>query len=175
MPPKTKISYQPDPKDIEIVSKIASEFLHEKVSSVKSLGEGSNNKNFLLETLNNKVVVKLSHEKKSHRAFQDYGKEKWCIERSSALGIPGPSVLAVGETDNNAYMIETLVFGINGKEVVGDKTKIWQKLGEYTKLIHSTKVTGFGENLFDDTPDGQKPRPISISKRHFCWVKGEEF
>ncbi len=150
-----KVNTEPDSKDIEVVTKIASEFLHEEISSVRSIGEGSNNKNFLAETSQNKVVVKLSHEQKAHRAFEDYKKEQWCIEKSSALGVSGPSVLAMGEAGNSAYMIESLVPGINGKELMGDKTKIWKRVGEYTKLIHSINVTGFGENLFNDTPGGQ--------------------
>jgi aminoglycoside phosphotransferase (APT) family kinase protein len=146
----------PSRKDIAVASDVAAAFLEEPVRSIRPIGQGSNNKNFLVETTAGRVVVKLSHEHKRHRALQDYRTEKWCIEQSSALGVPGPSVLSVGETGGDAYMIETFVEGINGKEITGDRTAIWRKLGEYAKLIHSIKVTGWGEDLFDDTPSGQR-------------------
>ena len=146
----------PKPNDSAVASDIAATFLRERVRSVHPIGQGSNNKNFLVETANSRTVVKLSHEHRRHRALQDYHKEKWCIEQSAALGVPGPSVLSVGEIDGNAYMIETFVEGINGKKVEGDRTAIWRKLGEYAKLTHSIKVTGWGEDFFDDRPGGQR-------------------
>jgi hypothetical protein len=69
--------------------------------------------------------------------------------------VPGPSVLSVGEAHGNAFMIETSVEGINGKEVKGDRAAIWRKLGEYAKLIHSIKVTGWGDDFLDDRSGGQ--------------------
>jgi hypothetical protein len=62
----------------------------------------------------------------------------------------------VGEASGNAYMIQAFIEGINGKEIKGDRTAIWRKLGEYAKLIHAIKVTGWGEDFFDDTPGGQR-------------------
>jgi Ser/Thr protein kinase RdoA (MazF antagonist) len=146
----------PSRKDIAVASDVAAAFLQEPVRSIRLIGQGSNNKNFLVETTAGRVVVKLSHAHRRHRALRDYQKEKWCIEQSSALGIPGPSVLSVGEAGDNAYMIETFVEGVNGKEIEGDRIAIWRKLGEYAKLAHSIKVTGWGEDFFDDTPGGQR-------------------
>jgi len=97
------------PDDSAVASDIAVGLLRERVRSVRPIGQGSNNKNFLVETADGRAVVKLSHEHRRHRALQDYKKEKWCIEQSAALGVPGPSVLSVGEIDGNAYMIETFV------------------------------------------------------------------
>jgi Ser/Thr protein kinase RdoA (MazF antagonist) len=146
----------PTPNDSAVASDIAAAFLRERVRSVRPIGQGSNNKNFLVETANARVVVKLSHEHRRHRALQDYQKEKWCIEQSSALGVPGPSVLSVGEAGGNPFMIETFVEGVNGKAIEGDRTAIWRKLGEYARLTHSIKVTGWGEDFFDDRPGGQR-------------------
>jgi len=146
----------PKPNDSAVASDIAAAFLRERVRSVRPIGQGSNNKNFLVETANGRAVVKLSHEHRRHRALQDYQKEKWCIEQSSALGVPGPSVLSVGEAGGNAFMIETFVEGVNGKAIEGDRSAIWRKLGEYAKLTHSIKVTGWGEDFFDDRPGGQQ-------------------
>jgi Ser/Thr protein kinase RdoA (MazF antagonist) len=144
------------PNDSAVAWDIAAEFLRERVRSVRPIGQGSNNKNFLVETANARAVVKLSHEHRRHRALRDYQKEKWCIEQSSALGVPGPSVLSVGEAGGNAFMIETFVEGVNGKSIEGDRTAIWRKLGEYARLTHSIKVTGWGEDFFDDRPGGQQ-------------------
>jgi aminoglycoside phosphotransferase len=146
----------PNRKDIAVVSEVAAAFLREPVRSIQPIGQGSNNKNFLVETTAGRVVVKLSHEHRQHRALQDYQKEKWCIEQSAALGVPGPSVLSTGQAGDNAYMIQTFVEGANGKEIKGDRTAIWRKLGEYAKLTHSIKVTGWSEDFFDDTPGGQR-------------------
>ena len=146
----------PTGKDIAVASEVAAAFLQERVRSIQPIGQGSNNKTFLVEAAAQRVVVKLSHEHRRHRALQDYRKEKWCIEQSSALGIPGPSVLSVGETGGNVFMIETFVEGVNGKGIEGDRTAIWRKLGEYARLTHSIKVTGWGEDLVDDRSGGQR-------------------
>jgi aminoglycoside phosphotransferase (APT) family kinase protein len=146
----------PTGKDIAVASVVAAAFLQKRVRSIRPIGQGSNNKNFLVEAAGQRVVVKLSDEHRRHRALQDYRKEEWCIEQSSALGVPGPSVLSVGETDGNAFMIETFVEGVNGKGIEGDRTAIWRKLGEYARLTHSIKVTGWGEDLVDNRPGGQR-------------------
>jgi aminoglycoside phosphotransferase (APT) family kinase protein len=146
----------PTGKDIAVASEVAAAFLQKRVRSIRPIGQGSNNKNFLVESAGQRVVVKLSDEHRRYRALQDYRKEKWCIEQSSALGVPGPSVLSVGETDGNAFMIETFVEGVNGKGIEGDRTAIWRKLGEYARLTHSIKVTGWGEDLVDNRPGGQR-------------------
>jgi hypothetical protein len=52
------------------------------------------------------------------------------------------------ESGDNVYMIETFVEGVNGKEITGDRTAI--------RLAHSIKVIGWGEDLFDETPGGQR-------------------
>lgn len=146
----------PNRQDIAVISEAATASLQEPVRSIQPIGQGSNNRNFLIETTSGRVVVKLSHEHKRHRALRDYQKEKWCIEQSAALGVPGPSVLSVGKVGDEPYMVETFVEGINGREIAGDRRAVWHKLGKYAKLIHSIEVSGWGEDLFDDTPGGQR-------------------
>lgn len=137
--------------DIKIASKIGSKFLQTKNISIKPIGEGSNNKNFLVKSKEKEVVIKLSLAHKEYQAYPNYKKEKWCIEKSSKIGVPGPSVLAVGKSQGRAYMVETFVQGINGKKLRNkNKLRVYYKLGQYTKLIHSVKkVSGFGENLIN--------------------------
>ena len=132
--------------DIKIALKIAQKFLNSSEVSIKQVGQGSNNKNFLAKLKEREIVIKLSFAHKEYKAFQDYIKEKWCIEKSLEKGVPGPMVLDLGRSKGRAYMIETFVPGINGKKLK-NKLHAYLELGRYTKLIHSTKVSGFGENL----------------------------
>ena len=60
----------PKPNDSTVASDIAAEFLRERVRVVRPIGQGSNNKNFLVETANGRAVVKLSHEHRRHRAHR---------------------------------------------------------------------------------------------------------
>jgi aminoglycoside phosphotransferase (APT) family kinase protein len=133
-----------DRNDNAVAADIAATVLGDLVRTVRPIGKGSNNKNFLVETAAGRVVVRLSHEHRRHRALQDYRKEAWCIEQSAALGVPGPSVLSVGEANGNAFMIETFVEGTNGKEAKGDRTAIWGKLGEYASAhaLHQSDRLG---------------------------------
>jgi|SRR3989338_2388129 len=130
--------------DIEIASRIALKFLRSKIITIKLVGNGVNNKNFLVQSKETKIIVKLSTSHKEHRALEDYKKEKWCIQKITARGIPSPWVLDVGKYKKRAYMIQTFVLGKDGKKVK-DKLHIFYELGKYAKIIHSIKTYGFGE------------------------------
>ncbi|MBI4232036.1 aminoglycoside phosphotransferase family protein, partial [Candidatus Peregrinibacteria bacterium] len=132
--------------DKSIATKIASEFLGCAKIKIKFIGKGSNNKNYLANSKDREIVVKLSFAHKEYKALEDYQKEKWCIERSSEKGVSGPTVLDVGRSQGRAYMIETFVPGISGAKIK-NKLQIWKQLGKYAKCIHSIKASGFGENL----------------------------
>jgi len=132
--------------DNKIAKEIAFNFLEIPIISCKSIGSGSNNKNFLIKSNKKEIVIKLSLPHKEYKAHKDYLKEKWCIEKSSKKGVLGPSVLNLGKFKKRAYMIETFVSGINGKKLK-NKVHLYKKLGKYTKLIHSIKTSGFGEDL----------------------------
>ncbi|OGI65800.1 hypothetical protein A3A95_01420 [Candidatus Nomurabacteria bacterium RIFCSPLOWO2_01_FULL_39_18] len=132
--------------DTQIALEIAKKFFNSKNILIKHIGRGSNNKNFLAISKEKEIVIKLSLPHKEYKAYQNYLKEKWCIEKSREVGIPGPSVLDVSKSQGRAYMIETFVSGKNGKKLKS-KLNLYYKLGKYTKLIHSVKVSGFGENL----------------------------
>lgn len=132
--------------DIKIASEIASKFLKSKKISIRPIGNGVNNLNFLIKTKEKKIVVKLSTPHKEHRALEDYKKEKWCIEKTKLKGIPGPEILDIGEFRERAYMVQTFVSGTNGKKIK-DKSHIFHKLGQYAKITHSIKTSGFGERF----------------------------
>src|SRR5215216_3268699 len=134
-------------KDIESASKIASGFLNELSVKVTPLvGKGSVNKVFIVETGNNKVVVRMSQK---GAALDEYEKEAWCIKNAAERGVPGPSVLSVGRYKSNAYIIQSHVAGAEGRVSRVPKQDIWRALGKYSKQIHSIEVAGFGLKLSD--------------------------
>lgn len=83
------------------------------------------------------------------RGYQEYLKERLCIEQAAAKGVAVPTVLAVGQWQTIAYMVQSLVPGENGQDAPAQKTWIWRRLGEFARLIHSIEVHGYGENLLD--------------------------
>lgn len=138
-------------RDIDLASKIALAFLKgQPVSSITPLiGMGSVNKIFIVEASDSKIVIRMrdGDAAATAAALREYQKEAWCIEQAAAMGVPGPEVLATGTRDGSAYMIQSYVSGEEGRESVVAKTHLWQRLGEYAKLIHSIKVAGFGLQL----------------------------
>jgi fructosamine-3-kinase len=131
----------------DTAKKIASNYLQENVKSVYPIiGKGSVNKIFVVRTDRSEVVIRMNDDRS---AYQDYVKERWCMEQAIGKGIPSPDVLAVGKRGDTAYMIQTFIAGNNGEETLLDKSDLWRQIGKYTKWIHSIKVKGFGENLTD--------------------------
>jgi len=66
--------------------------------------------------------------------------------------VPGPEVFAVGVADGAAYMIESFVEGAAGDELPPSAApRVWRKLGEYARAIHTIETDGFGVNLPDFT------------------------
>src|SRR3989344_578725 len=116
--------------DKKIASKISKGFFNSENISLKHIGKGSNNKNFLAKSKDREIVIKLSLPHKEYKAYQDYIKEKWCIEKSKEIGVPGPNVLDVGKSQGRAYIIETFVPGVNGRKLK-NKLQIYRELGKY--------------------------------------------
>lgn len=126
--------------------RIAGDFLREQVkASYPVIGKGVVNQVCVVETESRKVVVRMNDKD----TLPSFIKEKWCIEQAAAVGIPGPEVLSVGAVDETAYMIQTFIEGSNGLDSTVPGSDIWKRLGEYTHLIHSIQVRGYGENLLD--------------------------
>lgn len=129
---------------------IAEDFLQEKAKdSYEILGKGIVNEVCVVETDNNKVVIRMN----SKDTYTTFLKEKWCIEQVLAEGIPSPEVLSVGISGETAYMIQTFVDGENGLDTEKDRVEIWKQVGVYLQMIHAIPVKGFGENL-DDAGQG---------------------
>lgn len=129
---------------------IAEDFLQENAKdSYEILGKGIVNEVCVVETDNNKVVIRMN----SKDTYSTFLKEKWCIEQVLAEGIPSPEVLSVGISGETAYMIQTFVDGENGLDTEKDRVEIWKQVGVYLQMIHAIPVKGFGENL-DDAGQG---------------------
>jgi aminoglycoside phosphotransferase (APT) family kinase protein len=130
-----------------LVSQITEECLHEKSMKVNEiLGKGFMNRTFLVEASKTKVIIRARED---DHAFNEYQKEKWCMEQALWLGIPTPKVLQIGINDFVPFMIESYIDGINGLE--SDKPdNIWFKIGEYARKLHSIPVSGFGLEFTDE-------------------------
>ena len=132
-------------KDIQIASSITSGLLGEPLVEVTPLiGKGSVNKVFIVETVKNKVVVRMSER---HDALDEYAKEAWCLEQAAARGVLVPSVISVGRCAGNAYIVQSYIAGDEGRDSHVSKYGIWRELGSYARLIHSIGVSGFGLKL----------------------------
>lgn len=135
--------------DLRLASRIASRVLKETPSAVTPLvGRGSVNKVFVAEAAGRRVVVRMSD---GGDALDEYRKESWCIRRADALGVPVPSVIAVGRRGANAYIVLSYVEGEEGREVPSAAPRVWRELGRYARLIHSVRVRGLGLRLSDIT------------------------
>ena len=120
-----------------LAAQIVCSFFNEGVKAVVPIvGRGSVNQIFIVKTASREVVVRLNDAETS---WQEYEKEKWCLEQASAKGIPGPTVLTLGKVGAVAYMLQTLVAGDNGEDSHLGRTAIWRKLGQYAKIIHADK------------------------------------
>lgn len=110
------------------------------------LNKGTVNTIFLVRTQNDQVIARLN----SQRGYElNYRKETWCLEQAKRVGIPGPSVMTLGEIDGVSYMLQSFIPGENCEDCIVDNLYIWHKLGSYLKSISSIQTEGFGENLSD--------------------------
>ena len=142
-------------KDIRLASRITSSLLNDpRVEVTPVVGKGRVNKVFIVETVNNKVVVRMSDRA---GALDEYTKEAWCIEQADARGLHVPSVISVGRDEDHAYIVQSYIAGDDAVDLPAPKLHIWRELGTYAKLVHSIGVHGFGKELSDMTQgDSQK-------------------
>ena len=111
-------------------------------------GLGAVNLICFVETNELEVVVRLSKpDDDTEKMRREYEKERWCIERASAAGVPSPVVLAVGEHAGRAYMLQERVPGVNGKQSDVPAEELLRQLGRYARIIHTLPVDGFGDNV----------------------------
>ena len=112
------------------------------------VGLGSVNLIFFVETDAGEIVVRLSKpENGLHKMLAEYEKERWCIERAAAAGIPGPTVRAIGVRNGRAFMLQERVPGVNGKLSDLPLMDLLKTLGRYIRLNHAIPTTGFGDSV----------------------------
>lgn len=134
----------------ELAARIASEFFGvRRVGLRRIVGKGVVNQIFVAEAGDERIVVRLCDD---IWALKQHEKEAWCIGQAAGLGIPGPEVFAVGTAEGGAaYMIESFVGAAAGDELPASAFRIWRKLGEYARAIHTVELEGFGIDLPDFT------------------------
>ena len=134
----------------ELAARLAGEFFGgRRVRLRRIVGKGSVNQVFVAEGGGERIVVRMCD---GPCALEQHEKEVWCIAQARGVGVPGPEVFAVGVADGAAYMIESFVEGAAGDELPAPAApRVWRKLGEYARAIHTIETDGFGVNLPDFT------------------------
>jgi Ser/Thr protein kinase RdoA (MazF antagonist) len=115
--------------------------------SVRRLGRGSNNTNYLAAD-GERVVVKLSRPHREEGALDEYRKEAWCAGRARELEIATPEVLEFGVFDGRAFEVQSFIEARAPSDSEAEST--WQTLGDYARRIHSIPVAGWGRALVAD-------------------------
>lgn len=138
---------------LPLVMEIVSEHLKLRPRRVTPLiGMGSVNLVFFAETDQAEIVVRLNKpDDDVAKMYGDYEKERWCIAQASAVGIPGPEVLAVGEHSGRAFMLQRRIPGLNGKHSSMPSAALLRVLGQYARRIHTIPPQGFGYSLTEFT------------------------
>src|SRR5579863_1446801 len=90
------------------------------------LSKGSNNEVFLVPASAGEFVVRVCGDWREVTTRR----EKWCYERSAALGIPGPAVLGIGKVEKLPYLALSFVGGSPGVEY-HHPGQLWETLGDY--------------------------------------------
>jgi len=127
------------------VSEISESVLGKKAKRIRKIETfGDVNEVYFVEADSNKYVFRLNND----RGFDEFSKEKWCMEQATKVGIPTTSVLEMGDYKGISYMIQPYIESVNGSEFP-DKEKLWHSLGVYAKKCHGIAVSGWGESLFD--------------------------
>ncbi len=135
------------PTTLEQAKEIAAELVraqfHTELSDVRLIeGRGEVNQVYEVTADQHRAVLRLNEPAELGR----YQKEQWCSVAAHKCGVPTPEVICVGSNEACAYMLLEFVHGSNG-DAIADSNDTWYALGKNLRLIHSTPVAGFGDNL----------------------------
>lgn len=153
----------------ELAGKIGSSYLEQPIVEVKPiLGKGRINRIFVVRAESRQIVVRINDLIPAPDAPEGYAKEQWCLEQTAAIGVPGPAVLQVGERDNHAFMVQSLVPGANAADVPAKQAMVWTELGRYARLMHNVDVSRA-------SVEGQESAsglfsPLSVTT-HAAWLR----
>jgi len=131
---------------IELIEKICRKELGETPNSIVEIkGFGTVNRVFDVQTRKNNFIFRINDDLGK---ILEYEKEKYCIDQVSALNIPSPKVLKIGQTTERVYMVQTKLNGINGQICAdNEKKEIWGKLGGYASKFQRIKQIGRDRSL----------------------------
>ena len=121
------------------------------------LGKSPNNIEQItgLGFVNQVYKVNLSDEiniirlRKGLRAYNEFLKEKFCIEQAEKVGILTAKVICVDKYKDVSFIVQSCIDGVNGSLCPDKSELIWSALGKYAKLLHSVEVKGYGFNMKD--------------------------
>jgi aminoglycoside phosphotransferase (APT) family kinase protein len=133
----------PGPLTAQTASALVRRWLGEDTRDVAPIGCGEVNTVFAVTTSRRRLVVRM-------QAGADPDgprKERWCLERASAAGIPGPDLLAGGTEGQVTFTILGFLPGTPGSALPGPRVWLWRTLGAYAARIHGIPVVGHGDRL----------------------------
>jgi fructosamine-3-kinase len=105
-------------EDAETISQVLIDSI-KKIEPI--LNKGKVNRTYIATTDNNKVILRLNDPNE----FNRFKKEQWCINKAISKGIPTPSILNIGVTEKASFMVLPFVQGLNGDEIIDNKSHIW--------------------------------------------------
>lgn len=130
-----------------LISRICTKALSEEFISFRPIsGLGSVNEVYAFDTVEGKYILRINDFEEKQ---VEYLKEKFCLEATGGLGIPGPKVLAMGQMGSYVYMIQNHLGGRNAKDVEqANRNRIWRKLGTYARKFH--EIPGIDEEAVNE-------------------------
>jgi tRNA A-37 threonylcarbamoyl transferase component Bud32 len=85
--------------------------------------------------------------RKGLRTYNEFLKEKFCIEQADKAGILTAKVICVDKYNDVSFIVQSYIDGVNGSLCPDKSELIWTALGKYAKLLHSVDVKGYGFNM----------------------------
>lgn len=129
----------------KILKNIPNEKLGE-IKSVKKLHGGIVNQTYKVTSQKGVFVVRIN----TIDQINVFSKEIYCYRTAKDLSIPSPEVIKLYQDSKNCILVTKYIPGVSNKEI--DKSKrayIWEKLGEYSKLISEIKELPYGEDALN--------------------------
>jgi len=138
-------------EELKIIRDIVEEIDNNVRGISQVIDHGAVNKVFIVRTRNQQLVVRVN----SDREFDEFIKEKWCIDQAALRGIPGPRVIQLGKKGNYSFMVQTFLEGDDGGHSPIDNRILWKEIGKLAKRIHAIPVSGLGLRSSDLMPSEQ--------------------
>lgn len=132
-------------KYAEQANAIVEEIFGKNCESINYKTTGLTNFVFEVKVPDGEFIIKISA---SAEKIKDFTKEQWVIDRVRKEGVPVAEILKVGnDIIDTPYMVQKKLHGEVGL-YHPEKKKILQKMGDYTRCVHSIATTAYGK-VFD--------------------------